>query len=190
MLQVAQPGRQPVDAAVQAPDLGVEGVDEAPQQVFALVGELEAVGADTIGEDAERFAYSRDSFVAVPNVPGIELVAFGGGAVQHRVLADHRGGGLRLEGVVDVVHVRVSCLEWSGQPARCAVAVLAPAYVSLGHARAAEPPRSGRNEVEDPALGRDWRSEHVWHDGTDRGESFVWVWHSFSSASRSARCPG
>ncbi len=63
VLQVAQPGRQPVDAAVQAPDLGVEGVDEAPQQVFALVGELEAVGADTIGEDAERLAYSRDSFV-------------------------------------------------------------------------------------------------------------------------------
>ena len=58
-LEVAELGREPVDAAVESPHLRVEGVDEAPEQALALVGELEAVGCDAFGDDAERLARPR-----------------------------------------------------------------------------------------------------------------------------------
>ena len=54
LLQVAELGREAVDAAVEAPDLGVELVDEPPQQALALLGEMGADRADALGEDAER----------------------------------------------------------------------------------------------------------------------------------------
>ena len=95
-LEVAQVGAEPVDAAVEAPDLCVEGVDEAPQQALALVGELGAVRADAFCEDAERFADCVDGVVVVPDVPGVELVAFRRCAEELRVLADCRHDGLSL----------------------------------------------------------------------------------------------
>ena len=105
-LQVAHLGQQPVGGAVEALGLGVEHVDEAPQEALALVGELEAVRADALGEDAEGFVHGVDGVVAVPDVAGVELVALGGSAVERRVLADCRGDGVgfALFDVVDDVH--------------------------------------------------------------------------------------
>ena len=70
-LQVAEFGAQPVDATVEAPDPGVEGVDESLEQVFALVSELEAVGCGALGEDAEHLAHRVSAFVAVPDLAGV-----------------------------------------------------------------------------------------------------------------------
>ena len=51
--EFAHLGSEAVDGAVEALDLSVEGVDEAPEEALALVGELEAVGGDVLGEDVE-----------------------------------------------------------------------------------------------------------------------------------------
>ena len=90
-LQVADLGREPVDAAVEAPHLGVEAVDEPPEQALALVCELEPVRRDAFGDDAERFAHRVDGVVAVPDLAGVVLAAFRSGAEELRVLADGRG---------------------------------------------------------------------------------------------------
>ena len=50
VLQVFQFGREPVHGAVQAHGLHVQGVDEAPEEAFSLVGELGAVGCDLFDE--------------------------------------------------------------------------------------------------------------------------------------------
>ena len=55
-LQLTQLRSEAIHAAVQAPHLGVEAVDEAPQQALALVGELGPCRADTLCENPEGFA--------------------------------------------------------------------------------------------------------------------------------------
>ena len=80
-------GHQLVGGAVEALGLGVEHVDEAPEQALAFVGELRAVRADALGEDAEGLAHRLDGIVGVPDVPGVELVALGRRAVERCVLA-------------------------------------------------------------------------------------------------------
>ena len=104
-LEVAQVGAEPVDAAVEAPHLGVEGVHEPPEQALAFVGHLEAIRSDALGQDAERFAHRGAGVVFVPDLAGVELVALGLRAEELRVLADRRGHGLVL-GVdaVDIGH--------------------------------------------------------------------------------------
>ena len=106
-LEVAQIRAEPVDGAVEAADLGVEHVDEAPQQALALVGDLEPIGRDALGQDAEGFADRVGGVVGVPDLAAVELVALGGCAEKGRVLAD--GGGLpgALDGVdvLDDAHV-------------------------------------------------------------------------------------
>ena len=102
-LEVAELRAQPVNGAVEAADLGVEAVDEAPQQALALVGDLEPVGRDALGQDAERLAHRVGGVVAIPHLAAVELVPLGGRAEQRRVLADGRGGGLL--GVLDGVDV-------------------------------------------------------------------------------------
>ena len=88
------------------PHLGVEAVDEAPQEGLALVGELEAVRCDALCEDAERLAHRVGGLVAVPDLAGVELAALRSGAVEPGVLANRRGHGLMLLSVdgVDVEH--------------------------------------------------------------------------------------
>ena len=90
-LEVAQLRAEPIDAAVESADLGVEGVHEPPEEALALVCELEAIGSDARCDDAERFAHRVHRVVCVPDLAGVELVAFRCRAVELRVLAD--GGG-------------------------------------------------------------------------------------------------
>ena len=68
-------------------------------------GEMEAVGGDVRGEDAERLAHHVKGAVAVPDLAGVELPALGRCVEQPRVLA-HGGGDGVFPGVdvVDVVH--------------------------------------------------------------------------------------
>ena len=135
-LQVAQFGREAVDGAVEAADLGVHHVDEPPQQGLALVGELEAVGGGARGEDGERFAHRADGLVAVPYLAGVELAALGGGAEELRVLANRGGHGLALEGV-DIEGHGGGSLELAVDACEAWVPRCAGL---LGHARAGEPP--------------------------------------------------
>ena len=106
-LEVAQLGHELVGGAVEALGLGVEAVDEAPEQALALVGDLEPVRCDGVGEETEGFLHGAEGLVGVPDVAGVELVPLGGRAEQRRVLADGRGGGLsvRLDGVDIEGHV-------------------------------------------------------------------------------------
>ena len=105
LLQLVHLGDELVNAAVESPDLSVEGVDEAPEQALALVGELCSVWAYALGEDAEGLAHRLHGVVLVPDDAGVELAALGGGAVDLGVVADGCGYGLVLSvDAVDVVH--------------------------------------------------------------------------------------
>ena len=101
-LQVAQVGQQPVGGAVEALGLGVEHVDEAPHQAFALVGKLEAVRRDAPGQDAEGFGHGGHGVVAVPDVAAVELVASGGRAVTGEAVAGESGCRCGVFGLVVV----------------------------------------------------------------------------------------
>ena len=68
-------GHEAVDAAVEAPDMGVELVDEAPEQALALDGELEAGGTYALCDDAERFAHRFERVDFVPDLARVEPVA-------------------------------------------------------------------------------------------------------------------
>ena len=118
VLQVAHLRRELVDAAVESSHLGVEGVHEPPEQVLSFVGELDAVRCDVLCEDAERFADRRYGLVLVPDVPGVELVAFGCDSVERGVLADDGGGGLCLVSVhgFDIEHQSVSLMKLRVKP--------------------------------------------------------------------------
>ena len=100
-------GPELVGGAVEAADLGVEHVDEPPEQALALVGDLEAVGCDGIGEEDEGFLHGADGFVLVPDLAGVELVPLWGCAVEGGVLADGCGDG--LPGGFDDVHNDLLC---------------------------------------------------------------------------------
>ena len=107
-LQVAEFGHELVGGAVEAPGLGIEHVDVAPQQALAFVGELGSVHGDAVGENAEALGDRGERVVAVPDLAAVELAALGCCAVECGALADRGGGGpvLVLHGVDvrDVVH--------------------------------------------------------------------------------------
>ena len=118
LLQVAEFGRDAVDVPFKPPDLGVEGVHEAPEERARLVGQLEPGHSDPVGEDGEGFGDRTDGGVPLPGFPGVELVALGGGPVELRHVADVCGDGLisgvdgieTVDGfaVFDVKHFRFS----------------------------------------------------------------------------------
>ena len=119
-LQVAQSGHQLVGGAVEALGLGVEHVDEAPQQALAFVAELRAVGTDALCEDAEGFAHRVERVVGVPDVPGVELVALGRRAVERGVLAGCRCCGMFVRfDLFDDVHDDLPIFELH-RPGACA----------------------------------------------------------------------
>ena len=92
-LEVSHLGHDPVDGAVEAGDLGVEHVDEAPHQCLALVGHLCALDGDAVHDDADRLAQSLEGVVLVPDLSAVELAALGRAAEEGEVLADGGGGG-------------------------------------------------------------------------------------------------
>ena len=91
LAEVFHLGRDLVDAAVEALDLGVQGIDEAPEQALAFVGELGAVRCDGPGQDVDRFLDPCEGFFLVPDLPIVELVRIRGRAEQGGLFASHCG---------------------------------------------------------------------------------------------------
>ena len=81
-------GQQPVGGAVETLGLGVEHVDEAPQQALAFVGELRAVRDRRPVRGCGRLSLTASMrVVGVPDVAGVELVALGRCAVERCLFA-------------------------------------------------------------------------------------------------------
>ena len=90
-LEVFHLGRDLVDAAVEALDLGVQRIHEAPEQALAFVGELRAVRCDGTGQDVDRFLDPGKRLVLVPDLAVVELISTRGRAEQGGLLASHCG---------------------------------------------------------------------------------------------------
>ena len=120
-------------------------------RLFALVGELEAVGGDARAEDAEGFAQRGGGFVAVPDLAGVELAALGGCAEQRGVLANHRGGGVRFGfDVLDVVHDCLLAVDGRFGPFTVACSLRRMSHWDTRAQRS----HRGRNEW--PVVVREW----------------------------------
>ena len=91
----------PVDGAVEPGDLAVQHVDEAPQQRFALVGELRPLDGDARHDDADGLGERLGGVVLVPDVAAVELTALGASAEEGEALAD--GGGRRSDRGCDCI---------------------------------------------------------------------------------------
>ena len=91
LAEVFHLGRDLVDTAVEALDLGVQRIDEAPEQALAFVGELRAVRCDGAGQDVDRFLDPGKGFVLVPDLAVVELISTGGRAEQGGLFASHCG---------------------------------------------------------------------------------------------------
>ena len=73
LAEVFHLGRDLVDAAVEALDLGVQRIDDTPEQALAFVGELRAVRCDHTGQDVDRFLDPGKRLVLVPDISIVEL---------------------------------------------------------------------------------------------------------------------
>ena len=91
-----------VGGAVEPLGLGVEGVDEAPQEARPLVGELRTVGR-CLGEQVECLEDGGGGLRLAPHGPVVELVRSGGGAEECCLFADHGGEGFVLRFVLCVL---------------------------------------------------------------------------------------
>ena len=89
LAEVFHLGRDLVDAAVDALDLGVQCIDEAPEQALAFVGELRAVLGDGAGQDVDRFFDPGKRFFLVPDLTIVELFGTRVGAEQGGLIASH-----------------------------------------------------------------------------------------------------
>ena len=88
-LEVFHFGRDLVDAAVEALDLGVQCIDEAPKQALTFVGELRAVRCDGAGQDADGFLDPGKGLFLVPDLPIVELIRARGRAEQGGLFATY-----------------------------------------------------------------------------------------------------
>ena len=91
LAEVFHLGRDLVDAAVEALDLGVQRIHEAPEQALAFVGELRAVRCDGAGQDVDRFLDPGKRLFLVPDLAIVELVGARGRAEQCGLFASHCG---------------------------------------------------------------------------------------------------
>ena len=91
LAEVFHLGRDLVDAAVEALDLGVQRIDKTPKQALAFVGELRAVRCDHTGQDVDRFLDPGEGFGLVPDLAIVELVGTRGRAEQGGLFASHCG---------------------------------------------------------------------------------------------------
>ena len=90
-LEVFHLGRDLVDTAVEALDLGVQRIHETPEQALAFVGELRAVRCDGTGQNVDRFLDPGKRLVLVPDLSIVELFGTRGCAEQGGLLASHCG---------------------------------------------------------------------------------------------------
>ena len=90
-LEVFHLGRDLVDTAVEALDLGVQRIHEAPEQALAFVGELRAVRCDSAGQYVDGFLDPGKRLVLVPDISIVELVGARGRAEQGGLFASHCG---------------------------------------------------------------------------------------------------
>ena len=74
MAEVFHLGRDLVDTTVDPLDLGVQRIDEAPEEALAFVGELGAVRCDGTGQDVDGFLDPGKRFFLVPNLAIVERV--------------------------------------------------------------------------------------------------------------------
>ena len=91
LAEVFHLGRDLVDTAVEALDLGVQRIHEAPEQALAFVGELRAVRCDGTGQNVDGFLDTGESLVLVPDLTVVELVGARGCAEQGGLFASHCG---------------------------------------------------------------------------------------------------
>ena len=91
LAEVFHLGRDLVDAAVEALDLCVQRIHEAPEQALAFVGELRAVRCDGAGQDVDRFLDPGKRLVFVPDLAVVELIRARGRAEQGGLFASHCG---------------------------------------------------------------------------------------------------
>ena len=91
LAEVFHLGRDFIDTAVEALDLGVQRIHEAPEQALAFVGELRAVRCDGTGQDVDGFLDTGESLVLVPDLAVVELVGARGCAEQGGLFASHCG---------------------------------------------------------------------------------------------------
>ena len=103
-LHFTDAGDEFVGGAVEPLGLGVQGVDEAPQEVSSLVSELRSVGCG-FGKCGEGLEDGGGGLRLAPDGPVVELVRPGRRAEQRGLLADHCGEGFVLRfDVVNLVH--------------------------------------------------------------------------------------
>ena len=107
--EVAHLGNQLVDRAVEALDLGVQHVGEAPEQRLELVMHLGALDGDALDHDRDGFGQRELGFRAVPGLAGVEVVPVGVASEQSEVVADGCGGGDAGHGG-DLLHRGVPCV--------------------------------------------------------------------------------
>ena len=88
-LEVFHLWRDLIDAAIEALDLRVQCIDEAPEEALAFVGELRAVRCDRTGEDVDGFLDPGEGFVLVPDLAIVELIRTRGRAEQGGLFASH-----------------------------------------------------------------------------------------------------
>ena len=91
LAQVFHLGRDLVYAAVEPLDLGVQCIDEAPEQALTFVGELRTILGDGAGQDVDHFFDPGKCFFLVPNLAIIELVRIRCSAEQGGLVASHCG---------------------------------------------------------------------------------------------------
>ena len=91
LAEVFHVGRDLVDTAVEALDLCVQRIHEAPEQAFPFVGELRAVRCDHTGQDVDGFLDPGKRLVLVPDLAVVELVRTRGRAEQGGLFASYCG---------------------------------------------------------------------------------------------------
>ena len=134
-----------VGGAVEAGNLCMEAIHEAPKKILALVFELGPVPGDGIGEQGESLADPGEGFLLVPDIAGVGLVGIGPAAMEFEIVADGRGGrGALGFGFVIVVIDENVFVHWVLLKRRlkgCRSGSLLPSRRSRsGHAPATEPP--------------------------------------------------
>ena len=113
-LEFTDTGDEFVGGAVEPLCLGVQGVDEAPQEVSSLIRKLRSVGC-CFRECAEGLDDGGGRLALVPHGAVVELIRPGRGAEQGGLLAYHGGEGFVLRFVFAVlVHVHLLVVVYSG----------------------------------------------------------------------------